>query len=117
MIRCAKKADIVFHWDLDTKSWELEEEDWPWKWRRWLEELVVMLVEEGKSLEEVMVSVRDEGFEEVGRDTRERMLAPLEGLRGRVKVVRGDVTATWCDGDELREWMGRYVEKLNHVAI
>jgi hypothetical protein len=113
MVQCAKKVEIVFQWDCDTKLAQLHERDWHWRWKRWLEELVFVLLEEGKSLEVVIVSVREEGDEKAEWDVRKKMLAPLAELRGRAEVVCGEVTG-WFLEDELRGWLGKEVEKLNH---
>lgn len=114
-IRCARKVEIVLVWDLKKEPVTWDKEEWPWGLNGFLEDLVRLLVEEGKSLDVVMVSVRDTCAEEVGLNVRERMLAPLESLIGRVKLVTGDVSARSCQEDALRDWLGKYVGKWNHT--
>jgi hypothetical protein len=115
VIQCAKKVEIVFLWNRNTKLAHLHERDWQWRFKRWLEELVFVLLGEGKSLEVVIVSVWEQGSEKAEWDVRTKMLAPLEDLRGRVKIVCG-VVSGWYLADELRGWLEREMEKLNHGA-
>jgi hypothetical protein len=112
-IRLARKAEIILIWNVDAKRATWDEGVWPWNFKGFLEHTVGMLVEEGRSLDVLTLSVRDACNEEVGWDLKERMLAPLKGMAGRARIVLGEVMV-WDDREaELRMWLEKYLRVLN----
>jgi hypothetical protein len=114
-IRLAKKVEIVLIWNVDAKRATWDEEVWPWNYKGFVEHTVGLLVSEGTSLEVLTLSVRDGCNKEVEWGVKERMLAPLEGMAGRVTIVLGEVMVLDDREAELRGWLEKYLRLLNSI--
>jgi hypothetical protein len=102
-IRSARRVNVLL--DLDFATSTILEEG--------LRATVQLLVEEGKRLEVLVVSVRNAREGRVDWDAKARMLQPLGGLEGKVKFMVGEVVTAEDKEEELRTWLGRYLEGLN----
>lgn len=80
--------------------------------RRWLNEQVDLLLEEGKSLELVIISVRDASPNADWR-SKSGVLVPLKNLEGRVHFRLGDIIVAEGEEEEARDVLETYLETLN----
>ncbi|KAF1946148.1 hypothetical protein EJ02DRAFT_262834 [Clathrospora elynae] len=115
-IRQAKKIDLRLHWNITPKRAMMDMSEWPWSMNGWLAEQVNLLVDEGKSLELVTLSVSD-ASENVDWKSKSRMLSPLRKLVGRVRFRVGEVTAVDEAEAGLRERLVVFVKWLNEATV
>ncbi|KAF1840963.1 uncharacterized protein K460DRAFT_359503 [Cucurbitaria berberidis CBS 394.84] len=111
-IRQAKKVELVLVWDIPLGLVETEWGKWPWAMNGWLDEQVSLLLDEGKNLESVVVSIRDVS-ENVDWEKKTMILKPLSKLKARVRFQSGEITAADREEEALRGHLGKYLRDLN----
>lgn len=111
-IQRAKKIELVLRWNITSERAKADMSTWPRSMNGWLTEQIVLLAEEGKSLELIVVSISDSS-ECMDWRRKSRMLAPLKKLKGRFRFQVGVIMA--ADGEEegLRQSLEEYVRELN----
>ena len=139
VIERAKKVHVRMSW------WEIpgtakDFRHWPYRVNGWLADLVKMLLGKAKSLEVITMSF-DEPTWGTEWEQKEKTLAPLKDIAGRVKFRLGEVeageeltdeeeaedaklkgphstyTKTVGKEAELRRRLGAYLEELNAAAL
>jgi hypothetical protein len=108
-IRQAKKIELRLQWLIMPNRAETSMSNWPYSMNGWLAEQINLLIDEGKSLELVTVSVTH-ALEGVELRSKMMMLAPLKKLAGKVRLRVGE------EG-ELREGLEAYVRELNKAEL
>ncbi|KAF2131443.1 hypothetical protein P153DRAFT_394779 [Dothidotthia symphoricarpi CBS 119687] len=112
VIRLAKKIELMMVWNITSRRAQTSIKTWPWSMNGWLEEQVDLLLDEGRNLQEVLVSVRDVS-EGVKWETKVGLLWPLEKLKGRVRFTVGEITAADDEEQALNCDLARFVRELN----
>jgi hypothetical protein len=112
-IRFAKKIDIVLVWHLTPQLAEANMSTWPKVMHGWLARTMDLLLCEAKSLELVMLSVRDASHEEVDWELKRKMLAPLQKLPSTVMFSIGEVASSDAQEEQLKESLNDYLKELN----
>jgi hypothetical protein len=84
-----------------------------WGVRAYMEPTLELLVEEGTSLECIVLSVQDVSREEEAWEIQKGWLAPLNGMARKATWVLGQISARGEREDELEKSMREYVRELN----
>jgi hypothetical protein len=83
----------------------------PYEMEGWLYHHVELLVEEGKNLKTVTISLRD-ASQYGGWWAKKELLEPLQLLKGRVRFIAGEIVAKNAN-DDIRANVQDYVKALN----
>lgn len=108
-IRCTRKARLWFHWRYKSAAKCLEADI------ERMEDILFFLLDEAKLLMNLTLAVCDLFDDSTEWDIREKTLAPLKMLKGRVTFVLEKFTGRNNREDEMREKMEDYVRELNEV--
>ena len=100
-------------WYVTEAHAKVDMETWPWALHVYLEKTVEMLLEEGESLELLILSIRDTSDKEVDWSVKRKMLEPLTKLAPTVTFVVGEVTAADDEEAMLRQQLMDYVRGVN----
>lgn len=111
-IRQAKKAEVALVWNINSTIAGAMWHNWSRIIKRWLDELVDLLLHEAANLELVSISVRD-ASENVDWEERLTLLQPLNKLKGRVLFQVGEIIVADREEGILKENLKKYLETLN----
>jgi hypothetical protein len=109
-LRCATRIEVRLCWFVAQEHLERE---WPYKMHGWLAQMIDLVLDEARCLKILIVSVSDTTGDMEWK-LKERLLAPLEKLSGRVDCTTGEVLADDAEKEEVvKTRLAAYLSRVN----
>ncbi|KAF2746469.1 hypothetical protein M011DRAFT_82174 [Sporormia fimetaria CBS 119925] len=117
MIRQARRVELVLQWNVFFPRGTVgPAHEISTRNRRWLQDQVALIVDEGQNIKTILVSLRDPS---PWGDwaSKKPVLEPLELLRGRAYFARGEVIASARAEKEITVRLTQYLHDLNRSLV